>query len=103
MSRRSTPNQAGGVARLFHGSALEHVHQDGAARLRVLGVAAVGSALRGEHHVSGLGKQSNGLSPSQLTEFKRSKAMALVEAGITPPEPPSALGPGYEAIGPIGQ
>ena len=72
MRRRSTANRAGDFPRLFHGSALEHVHQDGAARLEVLGMATVGTALRGEHHVAGLGKQSNGLSPSQLTEFKRS-------------------------------
>ena len=82
MSRRSTPNQAGDVPRLFHGSALEHVHQDGAARLGVLGMATVGTALRGEHHVAGLGKKSNGLSLSQMTEIKRSYAVVIVEAGV---------------------
>ena len=87
----------------FYGSALEHVHQDGAARLGVLGVAAVGTALRGENHVACLGKQSNGLSTLQLTEFKRPKPVLFVEAGVAPPEPPSTLGPGHEAIGPIGQ
>ena len=36
------------------------MHQDGAARLGVLGVAAVGTALRGEQHVACLGKESDG-------------------------------------------
>ena len=48
-------------------------------------------------------KQGDGFSPLQLTEFKRSQTMALVVAGVAPPESAAALRRGHEAIGPIRQ
>ena len=64
-------------------------------------MTAVGSALAGDHHVTGVGEHREGLLVSQLTEFKGTEFVAPVVASTSPPQPPPSLRARYKAIGSI--